>query len=926
MNREAALAAFESLLDASENDCAGKILSALVPIFHEKVHGQTLSKESEELRLAICEFLIKLLNRPSSDAALDVFFAQLFDIYCAFAQDAFHDVNMKAMDALKLLAQKVPEKIRTVLSRATVACLENLSHRRSAVRKCSLETLYYVLPCGRESLIALMGDTVIPSLRRIRFDENNNVRKQLGIAVCHFLQSFPPFVLDDRNIRGNLLTLVAGLLGDHDIALASHVYVALNDVAAQWVQVNTASVIGTSATGSSGGNVMETDDSPNAASAISSDVAAAAAAAAPDATIANYSEVEELYNRTARALHDHDHAPVSTGTTAAPSSLRLISPTELPIVFQGRAPPATVSYAAYALPGTLPLLLQDLEDWTARAQVWAAHALRAYLVLIEGHVVAMLEPLLIALCKAMDTEEPEASAIVQDCSRVLALFVSSDALLGVMLPILQGTRPVPAFRQFFSAVFGVLAKCLSSMTREELITHGSALCSTLVGPKVIDVQAPETAAALVQVLRTYVEKLFPEQSEQGLIYSIDNSFSNVQTFTNLLLALLSVQSEYCDEHVQKIGRDVSHTLASRLHFSGPEELFGKQLPVLLDNIIQKPESWTLHNLSRFRLGALLIHYNMSFGFLDDDTMQSALERAFRAIQVTCDPNLDATMRVAQLSILDHFITRGQGDADVHGLGDHAYGGEGSQDAMTTASCRVRVGISQFGAYLFRDIIVPNCIWRVGLVAAAVRKAALACGVSFVAHKLLTCAQALEVMPVLSPVAKSCLSDDDAATRHLSVRLLTGIFQAIGPDSLDHEAVRQLYHEIMKRMDDSNDAVRIVCCACISAFVDATIANELRGVPLEYMIDQMLIHLDDTEAVVQDAVLSTLQALAKVDVGYARRKTSEALPKHRNPTYSRKLLDYIDSLPVQVDSQSLQIQTETPHSTITDAPSVDMDIL
>ena len=72
-------------------------------------------------------------------------------------------------------------------------------------------------------------------------------------------------------------------------------------------------------------------------------------------------------------------------------------------------------------------------------------------------------------------------------------------------------------------------------------------------------------------------------------------------------------------------------------------------------------------------------------------------------------------------------------------------------------------------------------------------------------------------------------------------------------SLDPDVGRGLYHEALKRLDDSNDAVRLAGCAALSALAAAPqppAAETWRGTPVEYAVDTLLLHLDDPAPAIQ----------------------------------------------------------------------------
>lgn len=61
--------------------------------------------------------------------------------------------------------------------------------------------------------------------------------------------------------------------------------------------------------------------------------------------------------------------------------------------------------------------------------------------------------------------------------------------------------------------------------------------------------------------------------------------------------------------------------------------------------------------------------------------------------------------------------------------------------------------------------------------------------------------------------------------------------------------RELYPELLKRLDDSNDVVRVATCKCFVSYFKALPA-EWSGSLFRYIVSSLFIHLDDPERLVQ----------------------------------------------------------------------------
>ncbi|KAF0723782.1 hypothetical protein AaE_009838, partial [Aphanomyces astaci] len=119
-----------------------------------------------------------------------------------------------------------------------------------------------------------------------------------------------------------------------------------------------------------------------------------------------------------------------------------------------------------------------------------------------------------------------------------------------------------------------------------------------------------------------------------------------------------------------------------------------------------------------------------------------------------------------------------------------------------------------------------------------------------------------------------------------------------------EPVSQLYHEILKRLDDSNDLVRKAACATYITFLRAAPRSHFRGTIIEYSMDALFVHLDDSDPDVQvertcslycgfhdtAAVYQVLKETFAVDPDMLTKKATDHRSRHRSPYYCDKLLE------------------------------------
>ncbi|CAM9495550.1 unnamed protein product, partial [Scytosiphon promiscuus] len=197
-----------------------------------------------------------------------------------------------------------------------------------------------------------------------------------------------------------------------------------------------------------------------------------------------------------------------------------------------------------------------------------------------------------------------------------------------------------------------------------------------------------------------------------------------------------------------------------------------------------------------------------------------------------------------------------------------------QDKVTEESMRPHAQL------VLREMVLPNAVWRAGLVAATVAIAVLY--TSLRGNKIgveAVYATAEQLLPVL----KTNLEDHESTTRQMTCLSLEMMFRLM-PGALGEEPVRLIYPELLKRLDDSNDAVRLSVCGTIAAFFRATAPQNIRGSVLKYSSEQLLVHLDDNDESMQRAVFSVMEVAIAIDPESVKKLASDARASHRAPDY------------------------------------------
>lgn len=128
--------------------------------------------------------------------------------------------------------------------------------------------------------------------------------------------------------------------------------------------------------------------------------------------------------------------------------------------------------------------------------------------------------------------------------------------------------------------------------------------------------------------------------------------------------------------------------------------------------------------------------------------------------------------------------------------------------------------------------------------------------------------------------------------------LTILLDVIPRGSLDQHATLELYPVIIKRLDDSFDDIRLGACRAFMVFIRAANSKEFKTHAVEYCVEQLLVHLDDHSAQIQEAVCNTLClviSFSKFAVATIIIKVKQVKASHRDPTLCDIILEQASRL-------------------------------
>ena len=197
-------------------------------------------------------------------------------------------------------------------------------------------------------------------------------------------------------------------------------------------------------------------------------------------------------------------------------------------------------------------------------------------------------------------------------------------------------------------------------------------------------------------------------------------------------------------------------------------------------------------------------------------------------------------------------------------------------------------MSEASSIILEHVIIPNLVWRVGKVEATIRKVALAICYGIFKAGAVTKETLFNSAKLLVPLIVSHLDDTELSPRLMSCYCLQILFTRL-QNCFSDQAVHEIYPKLLKRLDDSNDEVRLAICKTLQAFFQSSPKEHFKGTLIDYSLDQLFIHLDDPDIVIQNEIYTTILSTKELVTKDAMlNKIDKNIITHRTPTQCEKL--------------------------------------
>ncbi|XP_013008094.2 dynein axonemal assembly factor 5 [Cavia porcellus] len=490
----------------------------------------------------------------------------------------------------------------------------------------------------------------------------------------------------------------------------------------------------------------------------------------------------------------------------------------------------------------LPAICHDITDWVVGTRVKSAQLLPVLLLHAEDHITQHLEIILRTLQRACADEE---AAVVSSCTRsaeLIGTFVSPEVFLKLILSMLKKTPS--------SSSLLILASVIRGCPRDALQPH----------LKVITTELAQAHVSQASENDVYLEHLLLCVQSLVSVCQEDCSMASLQ----LMEVLVTVKALSGATALGDKARETMESLAMVDNVPGSQDLYRKYMGPLLERLTASHSDWTAHSVELLQFCEVITQSGPAVG----ETLQHVVPTLRTCLQTTRDPH----MCLKLFSILSSLLMR-------------------SKDTINSQG--------QFCVYLdtvVKDILMPNLQWRAGKTAAAIRTAAVSCLWALTSSDILSTKQVQDVQDALLPRVLATLEEDLQTARLISCRIIN-IFLKTSGDVIDPDKFIKIYPELLKRLDDVSNDVRMAAASALLTWlrcIQSADGKSYYQSSIQYLYRELLVHLDDPESAIQDAVLEVLKEGSMLFPDLLVRETEAVVHKHRSATYCEQLLQHVQA--------------------------------
>ncbi|NXX80586.1 DAAF5 factor, partial [Urocolius indicus] len=491
----------------------------------------------------------------------------------------------------------------------------------------------------------------------------------------------------------------------------------------------------------------------------------------------------------------------------------------------------------------LPGLCHDMTDWVENTRIKASQLLYTLLLHAEDHITQHMELLLRTLYQACLDEE---SKVVKNClkaAELIGTFVSPKVSLRLITSAFEKT-PKPSCIMVLTAV-------IRGSPKEILQPHLTDLGNLLLEAGVC--QRSEEVFYMEQLLCCV----------QALIEVCQDDCKEINL--QLMKVLVTIMAVPSSEHLKEKVEETMSSLAQVQQLESSLSLYKQHIIQLMEWISVSCDSWTCYSPEILQLDVIATHSGPVIG--------EALNNFILILKTCLQPNKDPKMRLKLFTVLSQLLQKASETVNSQGL---------------------------FPSYLetvIKDILAPNLQWHAGRTAAAIRTTAVSCLWALVHCEMLSPEEISKVKDELLPQIIAAMDEDSKIARLMGCRIV-GVLLKVCGGQFDEDKFTKTYTEVLKRLDDASCDVRLAAAHTLTNLFRCLKDNDVKSAMenhIEFLYQELLIHLDDPDQNTQNAILEVLKEGSILYPELLVREIEGVVHKHRTPVYCNQLLQHVQSV-------------------------------
>ncbi|KAI9092359.1 armadillo-type protein [Phlyctochytrium arcticum] len=551
-------------------------------------------------------------------------------------------------------------------------------------------------------------------------------------------------------------------------------------------------------------------------------------------------------------------------------------------------------------------MLDGMSNWNIEIRTKSAQVLAIFISYTETLITGYIDIILPVMNRVQAGDEAIVCSQASRVAELLGHFVQPQIYLSIMLPAIRnGGGGSTSFR----------IGCLKTMRD---LVHGTApgafdkntieqIAELLLERELSQNEDTEVLAYVAALAAEVVQHLkapHPEAANSGGLVSDKAAF-------DLFLAIVHLGSVPMNDKIPGVpllrqkGNEAMDGLVVAYNVGSAAEIYALHFEGIAKEWAASQSTWTRHSPELRFFRAVMMNAGPLSGH--------RLELLMPTLIALADPSRESELRESLFDLLLQLL------------------------AIPNANLNAHQQLHMYSAPLLNNVIIPNAIWKPGRHLSILRGKSIKVLLALLQATpsppecvgLLTKESlAGKWDPDLLNVLVSTMEETSEETRGDSLRVLNLILLSL---HLDAQSYKTVYQELLKRLDDAQDAIRILTAQTWKSFFYSlktwnTRMTSLRqqagdsssvlidpnghvvesgGELIELRLDDvhwiamikgLVVHMDDPNPHLQESIFETINSsIGIIPSNLLRDHLSSVRTRHRTPTYIDRLLGAIPSI-------------------------------